>query len=102
MPVLPARTLVQLLRERARIEPDRVGYTFLADGETDARDRTYAELDRRARAVGAWLHDHAACGDRALLLFEEGLGYLDALFGCMYARVYAVPVHPPDPKRLQR
>src|SRR5687768_14800048 len=102
MPVLPVRTIVELVRERARLEPDRVGYTFLADGEADARDRTYAALDRRSRAVAAWLQEHAARGDRALLMFEEGLEYLDALFGCMFAGVLAVPVHPPDPPRLQR
>lgn len=95
-------TLVELVRERARVQPDRVGYTFLADGELDARDRTYAALDRRARAVAAWLQANVARGDRALLLFEEGLEYVDALFGAMFAGVLAVPVHPPDPKRLQR
>src|SRR5688572_4110523 len=113
MPVLPVRTVVELVRERARLEPDRVGYTFLAfhpsarpaavlDGEADARDRTYAQLDRRARAVAAWLQANVARGDRVLLLFEEGLEYLDALFGAMLAGALAVPVHPPDPKRLQR
>jgi acyl-CoA synthetase (AMP-forming)/AMP-acid ligase II len=94
--------MTELLRWRAEHQPERVGYTFLADGETDARDRTYRALDIRARAVAAWLADRCSRGDRALMMFEEGLEYLDALFGCMYADVLAVPVHPPDPRRLQR
>jgi acyl-CoA synthetase (AMP-forming)/AMP-acid ligase II/acyl carrier protein len=97
-----ASTLVELLRWRAAHEPDRVAYTFLEDGEQKEQSRTHAELDRRARAVSAWLQNHAVPGDRALMMFEEGLEYLDALFGCMYASVLAVPVHPPDPMRLHR
>ncbi|MEQ1506620.1 MAG: AMP-binding protein [Myxococcota bacterium] len=98
----PVDTLTAMLRWRADHQPDRVGYTFLADGEVDARDRRYADLDRRARAVAAWLQANGSRGDRALMMFEEGLEYLDALFGCMYADVLAVPVHPPDPRRLSR
>jgi acyl-CoA synthetase (AMP-forming)/AMP-acid ligase II/acyl carrier protein len=95
-------TMVELLRWRAAHEPDRVGYTFLADGEKVEVNLTYGELDRRARALAAWLQRGACRGERALVLFEEGIEYLVALFGCMYAGVLAVPVHPPDPHRLQR
>lgn len=98
----PATTMIELLRWRASNEPDRVGFTFLADGERDARDLTYADLDRRARDVAARLMERPCRGERALVLFEEGLEYLVALFGCMYAGVLAVPVHPPDPRRMAR
>jgi myxalamid-type polyketide synthase MxaE and MxaD len=99
----PVSTLVELLRYRARHQPDRVGYTFLSDGEPEsAVDHTYGALDRRSRAVASWLQARGSKGDRVLMLFEEGLEYLDALFGCMYAHMLAVPVHPPDPRRLQR
>lgn len=95
-------TLVQLLRWRAEHQAEQAGYTFLADGEGQLKEHTWAQLDRRARAVGAWLQAHAEPGARVLLMFEEGLEYLDALFGCMYAGSLAVPVHPPDPRRLHR
>ena len=103
-PYAPAvSTVVELLRWRAAHQADRVGYTFLADGDDDIHDLTYAALDERARAVAARLQAAGAqAGDRALVTFEEGLDYLVALFGCMYAKVLAVPVHPPDPRRLQR
>jgi acyl-CoA synthetase (AMP-forming)/AMP-acid ligase II/acyl carrier protein len=96
------QSLVELLRHRAATHPDQVAYTFLADGERHELHRTWAELDRRARAVAGWLETNASRGDRALMMFEEGLEYLDAFFGCMYADVLAVPVHPPDPARLPR
>jgi len=98
----PVDTLVALLRWRAAQQPDRVGYTFLADGETDAIDLTYAALDARARAIAAWLQARGGAGERVLMMFHEGHDYLAALFGCMYAGALAVPVHPPDPGRLQR
>ncbi len=33
--LLPASTLVKLLRYRAQNQPDKQAYTFLVDGETD-------------------------------------------------------------------
>lgn len=98
----PVSTMVQLLRWRAEHQADRIGFTFLADGESQADDLTYGALDRAARAVGAWLQERGERHDRALMMFEEGNDYLSALFGCMYADRLAVPVHPPDPRRLQR
>ena len=95
-------TMVALLRHRATHQPERIAYTFLADGEHDVHNWTYAELDQRARAVAAWLQERTTPGARVLLLFEEGLHYLAALYGCMYADCLAVPVHPPDPRRLHR
>ena len=95
-------TMVELLKWRAEHQGDRVGFTFLSDGENQTRDLTYAALDRSARAVGAWLQRRGERHDRALMMFEEGNDYLSALFGCMYADLLAVPVHPPDPRRLER
>jgi acyl-CoA synthetase (AMP-forming)/AMP-acid ligase II/aryl carrier-like protein len=88
-------TLVELLRERARRTPDSCAYVFLVDGETDERRLTYAELDARARAIGARLQAMELADERALLLFPPGLDYVAAFFGCLYARVIPVPAYPP-------
>ncbi|HEV2801334.1 MAG TPA: amino acid adenylation domain-containing protein [Pyrinomonadaceae bacterium] len=92
-------TLVELLRYRANQQPDRVAYTFLVDGERDAEQITYGELDRQARAIGAELQARRAEGARALLLYPPGLNYVAAFFGCLYAQAIAVPAYPP---RLNR
>ncbi|HWS52588.1 MAG TPA: AMP-binding protein, partial [Pyrinomonadaceae bacterium] len=79
-------TLVELLRRRAAAEPGRCAYRFLADAETaEAASVTYAELDERARALGARLQAEGAAGERALLLYPPGLDYVVAFFGCLYA-----------------
>ena len=97
-----APTLVALLRWRAAHESDTPAYTFLSDGHDEAVTWTWADVDRRARVVGAWLQAREARGERVMLMFEEGLDYLAGLFGSMYAAALACPCHPPDPNRLHR
>ncbi|MFC0038571.1 fatty acyl-AMP ligase [Actinomadura rayongensis] len=74
-------------------------YTFVDYG-TDpagvATHLTWAELDRRARAVAAALRETSSPGDRAAILAPQSLDYLVAFFGCLYARVVAVPLFSPD------
>src|SRR5487761_1226285 len=92
-------TLVELLRHRARHHGSRTAYIFLVDGETEEAPITYAELDRQARAIAAWLQSLDLGGQRALLLFPAGLEFIAAFFGCLYAGVVAVPAYPPRMNR---
>src|SRR5947209_17883316 len=97
-----ASTLVELLRRRAGEQPELAGYSFLldaADAEAEEVQLTYAELDRRARGLGAALQRLGARGERALLLYPPGLDYVAAFFGCLYAGMAAVPAYPPRPHR---
>ncbi len=92
-------TLLDLLRMRADEQPDHLAYRYLQDNEADILTTTYGELDRRARAIGAWLDSHHARGERVLLLYPAGLDYIASFFGCLYAGAVAVPAYPP---RLNR
>ncbi|MGW5688522.1 fatty acyl-AMP ligase [Nonomuraea sp. NPDC003754] len=94
-----ADTLVGLVRERAQAGGDGHAYGFLVDGEQDLRSMTYGELEQRAAAIGALLGERVAPGGRVLLVFEPGLDFLAAFFGCLFAGVVAVPVYPPAPAR---
>ncbi|HWO43959.1 MAG TPA: fatty acyl-AMP ligase [Candidatus Eisenbacteria bacterium] len=96
-------TLVQILRWRAARQPDRKAYTFLIDGDERTASLTYAELDRRARTVAAWLQSSGAPGKRVLLLLPPGLENIAAFFGCLYSGAVAVPTSPPRPNgRIHR
>ena len=97
-----ARTLVNLLRSRSVEQPDRPAYTFLIDGEEDVCHFNYSELDHQARTIGAQLQTLAKPGERALLIYQPGLEYVAAFFGCMYAGVVAVPAYPPRPNQSLR
>ncbi|AKJ04231.1 amino acid adenylation domain-containing protein [Archangium gephyra] len=93
-------TFVDVLRERALLQPDARVFTFL--DESGESTITYRELDEGARAVAATLRQHLAPGDRALLLYPPGREYVLGFLGCLYAGVIAVPAYPPDPSRLAR
>lgn len=94
-------TLVAMLQDRAASHPARVALTHLRDGEQDAVSWTYGELDTRARRIAASLQAQCAPGDRVLLLYPQGLEFVAALFGCMYAGVLAVPLQPPGRHRAE-
>ena len=91
--------LVDLLRHRALHQGQDRAFTYLADGEAEEVRMSYAELDRRARALGAWLQGRDLEGERALLLYPPGLDFIAAFFGCLYAGVVAVPAYPPRRNR---
>src|SRR5690349_16678680 len=88
-------TLVELLQQRAQHQPEQLAYRFLLDGERDAVEITYAELDRRARAIAVLLSPDVL-EQRVLLLYPPGLEYIAAFFGCLYAGAIAVPAYPPQ------
>jgi len=93
-------TLVAALRWRALHQPDRLAYTFLLDGETEEVHLTYADLDRRARAIAVHLEGLGAYGERALLVYPPGVEFIAGFFGCLYAGAVAIPVYPPHSSRL--
>src|SRR5918996_3530237 len=95
-------TLVELLRWRACHQAARPAYTFLTDEEQKEVHLTYGELDRRARAIAALLQGVGTMGARALLLHPPGLDYIAALFGCLYAKVIAVPAYSLHPAQIER
>ncbi|HEY2761156.1 MAG TPA: AMP-binding protein, partial [Pirellulales bacterium] len=91
--------LVDLLRHRAAHQSNNSAFHYLVDGESEEIRWTYAELDRRARAIAAWLQSRGLHGERALLLYPAGLDFIAAFFGCVYAGVVAVPAYPPRKNR---
>ncbi|MFT5171352.1 MAG: acyl-CoA synthetase (AMP-forming)/AMP-acid ligase II/acyl carrier protein, partial [Candidatus Marinamargulisbacteria bacterium] len=98
-------TLVTLLQWRAEHQPNRVAFTFLADGESDAHQITYHGLHEKAKAIASLLIERKLSGQRILMLYPSGIAFIEAFFGCLYAGAYAVPAYPPKAnksvKRLQ-
>ncbi|WP_128374609.1 fatty acyl-AMP ligase [Streptomyces cavernae] len=67
------------------------------DPASDGVHRTlgWRALDSRARAVAERLTTVAGPGDRAALVLPQGLDYVAAFLGCLYAGVVAVPLFAP-------
>ncbi len=95
MAVAVDESLLDVLQRHSGQHPNRVAYTFLDSAATAAVELTYASLDRRARAAGAALISLGAEGRAVLVLCPEGLDYVVALLGCLYAGAIAVPAYPP-------
>ncbi len=94
----PGRSLVDVLSARAREQPRDLAYAFLSEGESVGARLSYGLLDRTSRAIASAVSDQAVAGDRALLLYPPGLGFIGAFFACLRAGIVAVPV-PCDPGR---
>jgi acyl-CoA synthetase (AMP-forming)/AMP-acid ligase II len=62
------------------------------------------ELDRAATSLASYLLNSCKlkAGDRALLVFFPGLQFMASLIACFKAGIIAIPVFPPDPRRLQK
>ena len=95
-------TIIELLRGRAKHQGEKHAYTFLIDGKKESSPLSYGELDRQARAIAALLQKYQSEGERALLLYPQGLEVIAAFCGCLYAGVIAIPVPPPESGRLKR
>jgi acyl-CoA synthetase (AMP-forming)/AMP-acid ligase II len=97
LPLNQFENLVELLNFRASHQANQVAYTFLNNEQTE--NLTYRELDQQAQTIAAQLILKASPGDRALLLYQPGLEYIAAFFGCLYAGIIAVPAYVPRPNR---
>lgn len=89
------RSLVDTLVERANKTPNQLAYAFLGDGERETGRKTYAALDAAARGIAAELRPRFELGARVLLLYSDGLDFVLAFFGCLYAGIIPVPTYPP-------
>jgi acyl-CoA synthetase (AMP-forming)/AMP-acid ligase II len=90
---LSATNLKDVIEQRCQLQPERLAFNFLRDGELDQQEPlSYGELDAYARSILLALRAHSKQGDRALLLFPPGNAFMTAFVACLYGGVVAVPV----------
>ncbi len=87
--------LVDILVQRAERSGGDLAFRFLADGEADEQELTYAEVVERAGRVATTLREAGCGGGRAILVYQPGLDYITGFLGCLMAGVAAVPAYPP-------
>ena len=96
-------SIPELLKNRAEQQANDRAYTFL-DYDVDpggfAETVTWSELHERVQGVAARLLDCGSPGDRAAILAPQGMDYIAAFFGAMYAGFIAVPLPVPAPGGL--
>jgi amino acid adenylation domain-containing protein len=92
------QTLIHAVFDLAERRPDDVAYRFLTEGDADGpvEELTYAQLLARAQCLGHFLEQRGGRGQRALMLYPQGLEFLSAFVGCLASGVVAVPAHAPS------
>jgi 8-amino-7-oxononanoate synthase len=94
--------LVRCLRARAVQRPDGDAFVCPIDDPSKQTALTYAQLDRRARAIAASLQDMGFAGQRVVLAYPPGLEFVAAYFGALYAGCVAVPTYLPRHRTLDQ
>ena len=91
------RTLLEVLDWHVQRHPDRRHILFLgSEGENEPEKMTYADLDRRSRAVAAGLRALGLAPRQAVgIMLPSGLDYFAAFFGVQRAGGVPVPLYPP-------
>jgi amino acid adenylation domain-containing protein len=92
---------VSHLRDLAARRPDDVALIAVTDRDGTALDTpiSYRRLDTRVRGLAARLQQTFGCGERALIMLDNGDDYVVSFFACLYAGLVAVPVFPPESTR---
>jgi acyl-CoA synthetase (AMP-forming)/AMP-acid ligase II len=97
------RTLVDILVERAALQPDKLAFTFVGegtDGPEGALTLTYRELFEQAAGFAALLQAHGLAGERVLLVFKSNAWFVISFFACLMAGAIAVPTAPPRREQM--
>lgn len=88
--------MLDAIQRNAAIHGEKEAYSFLDENGVTAAKLTYGELLLRAQALAEWLLEGRLGGERVLLIFPQGLEFVSAFFGCLFAGAVAVPVYPPS------
>lgn len=76
--------------EKAKV----TAFIYLEDGQAEKESISYQELDRRAKTVSGYFQQNFEVDDRIILLLPNDLYFIAGVFGCMYAGVIPIPMHP--------
>lgn len=92
-------TLVRHVETNVAENGDDLAYRYIdysreRDGEK--HELTWSQFGARLRAVAARLQQVTEPGDRVAILAPQGLDYVVAFFGAIYAGTIAVPLFDPD------
>jgi acyl-CoA synthetase (AMP-forming)/AMP-acid ligase II len=92
-------TLIDILERHASVRPQHLSYAFIEEDGTTKR-RSFAELYARVRAIANSLHRTIGRGERALLMYQPGLDFIEAILACFAIGVVAVPIQPLQNRRV--
>ena len=84
---------LEILNFRASSQNQDTAFVFINSSEAKV-ELTFGQFHTKAVAIATALQQYNLDGERALLLYRPGIDFIVAFFGCLYAKVIPVPVHP--------
>ena len=97
IPLPQVSTLSDVLVMHAENQPHALAYVFLEEGK-NSQELSYKSLDLSARRIAVELN-FSNESSNVLLLFPQGLEFIQAFLGCVYAGFPAVPLSMPRAKQ---
>ena len=96
--------ILQVLSDWSCKFPTKKVWNFIDDNGKEVDNVTYLELSMITDDLANELLSGYGLksGDRALLVFFPGLDFMITLLACFKAKIIAVPVFPPDPRKLHK
>ncbi|WP_179957672.1 non-ribosomal peptide synthetase [Exilibacterium tricleocarpae] len=88
------KTIREYLAAHANTHPSDRVFTYIEDSG-ESTGISFSELHRKALSICRYLSGRIKPGDPVVLLLPQGLDYIQAFLGCLYAGVLAVPLYPP-------
>lgn len=88
-------TIVDVIENRLNENKAGAGFMFLEDGENVGHSVSPGEVRNDALRLASFLPARSP----VLLLLPQGLSFISAFFGCLYARALAVPAAVPTKNR---
>ena len=102
---LPDSLLARLSQWRETY-PDRPAWSFVDDRGNLSVSYTYKQLDEASTTLANELMNKhkltTSDSHRVLLVFFPGLHFTISLLACFKAGITAIPVFPPDPRKLKK
>ncbi len=75
---------------------ESIGFSHLAEERQPIEFVSHSTLAKRARRFAtALLVSGVRSGDRVAIIVPDSAQFIEALFGCLYAGIIAVPIYPP-------
>jgi acyl-CoA synthetase (AMP-forming)/AMP-acid ligase II/aryl carrier-like protein len=88
-------TIIERMREHVHARPEAIAFRYLNDLSSTPEELNFRQLWEEAGAIAQFLRTSAPTGSRVMLLFQPGLAYIRAFYGCLIAGMIAVPLYPP-------
>lgn len=93
-------SLIDVLAIQAEINPHKTVFRVVKKNE-ETETITYGRLHQRATQLASYFKKRNLSGERALLLYNSSIEYIESFFGCLYAEVISIPLFPLSSRNSQ-